>query len=100
VALGKCNLSVWIAVVLLLSAGSLNRAVAQTAPPVGTTQQFAVLGGSAVTNTGPTVLKGDLGVSPGTAITGFRRASSAERYTLPTRSRPRLKWMPSRRTIS
>jgi len=44
---------------------------AQSGVPQGTTTTYAVLAASAVTSTGLSVVNGDLGVSPGTALTGF-----------------------------
>jgi hypothetical protein len=46
-------------------------ALAATQPRMGTAGNFAVLAGSAITNTGPTVISGGLGLSPGSAVTGF-----------------------------
>lgn len=64
-----------VAGILLLIAASMlptQAAFAATAPPLGTTTSFAVLGATPnVNNIGPTVITGDLGVSPAAAIVGF-----------------------------
>ena len=44
---------------------------AQTPVVLGTAGTFGVLASSTVTNTGTTVISGNLGVSPGLAVTGF-----------------------------
>lgn len=53
------------------SNGSLSKA-AEVSTLLGTASTFAVLGGTTVTNDGASLITGDLGVSPGTAITGFQ----------------------------
>lgn len=59
-------------VLLAVSLSVPSRASAAEAPVgLGTAQTYSVLGGQTVTNTGPSILAGDVGVGPGTAITGF-----------------------------
>src|ERR1700685_1883992 len=46
-------------------------AFAATAPNLGTALNFTVLAGSTVTNTGPSVITGNLGLQPGSSVPGF-----------------------------
>ena len=69
----KSSRIVWLLVLITaVIAGTWPAAAfAATEPRLGTALNFAVLAGSTITNTGPTVITGNLGLSPGTAVTGF-----------------------------
>lgn len=80
--LGKSVLLSALTATTVLMAGCLEYVGSQTedqaktaafvsGPPLRTEQNFAVLAGSTVTNTGSSVITGNLGVAPGSAVTGF-----------------------------
>ena len=67
-------LTLAVAVAVGLSAAPSARPAFAAEAPVGlgTAESFAILAGTTVTNTGtPTVISGDVGVSPGSAVDGF-----------------------------
>lgn len=57
--------------VIVIAAFLFSTSPALAQIPLGTSGSFAVLGGSTVTNTGASVITGNLGVSPGSSVTGF-----------------------------
>jgi hypothetical protein len=69
-ALGRVGVTA-IVVALVGLAGARPAWAAQSPVTLGTATTFAVLAGTTVTNTGPTRVSGNLGLHPGSAVTGF-----------------------------
>ena len=70
----KINIKLIIGVIvtaLTFSFGGLTKTYAAISPTLTGSASFSVLGSTTVTNTGLTTTSGKVGVSPGTAITGF-----------------------------
>ena len=70
--LSKKKVGVGLVSILSMTALAIpTSALAATAPDLGTAAPFGVLGAASVTNTDTTIVGGDVGVYPGTSITGF-----------------------------
>lgn len=76
----SCITSIGLA---LAMGGGLGQYAAAQDVSLNTANNFAILAGSTITNTGPTVVSGgNIGLSPGTSITGFLPGTITPPYTL------------------
>jgi hypothetical protein len=60
-----------VAVLVGVGIGASSAQAADAPVELGTAASFGVLGGQTVTNTGPSLVRGNIGVAPGSAVTGF-----------------------------
>ena len=70
--LKRFNKVLFLPLLISVSMGvSAAYAVSPSTVGLGSADGFAVLAGSGITNTGSSVISGDLGLSPGTSVSGF-----------------------------
>lgn len=85
--LAAAGLAVGCTTLLLIGvAGTMAASASQPQVNLATAAPFAVLAGSTITNTGPSSISGDLGLYPGTAVTGFPpgKVSNGTTYVAPS----------------
>lgn len=71
----RTRVAAFVMITFLLAVSLLPMASAQSTVDLDTADSFAILAGSALTNTGPSVINGNIGVHPGTSVTGFEDAT-------------------------
>ena len=68
----RCKTLILLAVTALATVILCDQNTARATPVLGSSGSFAVLGSSTVISTGPTIITGDLGLHPGSAVVGFQ----------------------------